>query len=214
LGASVLNIARYAAVVLDFDGVLVDSNELKRQSFFDIWEAGGAFDDIVRDVLSGPGDRFSYIKEIHRRITQGQPLAADADHFIQAYTRRVEEGIISLGPGPGAVPFLRRLAGKLVFINSATPEETLSRIVDAIGLASYINEARGLPKSKGEIFADLTARYALRSEDMVFIGDTMSDLKAAREAGVAFIGIASRGGDLSSGMDVPVCSGLDEMVLD
>ena len=58
-------------VVFDFDGVLVDSNAVKRQAYFDIFSSlGPRVVPAVTEVLDGDvdGDRFQQIRRILTRL--------------------------------------------------------------------------------------------------------------------------------------------------
>ena len=48
-------------------------------------------------------------------------------------------------------------------------------------------EVHGTPREKPDILRDLLARLGLGPDQLLFIGDGMSDYKAARAAGTAFL---------------------------
>ena len=70
---------------------------------------------------------------------------------------------------------------------SATPQRELELIVDRRGLGGYFDELRGAPGAKADVLAELMRRYGLAPEEMLMVGDGLSDYEAARRAGVAFV---------------------------
>jgi phosphoglycolate phosphatase-like HAD superfamily hydrolase len=60
-------------------------------------------------------------------------------------------------------------------------------IVERRGLRGSFREVHGAPREKPEILRDLLARLDLTPEQLLFIGDGMSDFKAARAVGTEFL---------------------------
>ncbi len=180
--------------------MLVDSNILKQEMFYQIWEdKSQEVRSIIDDVLSLRGDRYSYIREIHRRFSDTTKLVNPPQFYIEKYSQAVEDAIVDQGLKPDAEVFLRQYPDHLKLINSATPEENLKQVVRKLNLDDIIREAKGLPMSKPEIFTYFTDKYNVSKDEMVFIGDMESDQRIADEVGVDFIGIQSRGSNLKDG---------------
>ena len=193
------DLGRARAIVYDFDGVLVDSNDLKRDTFYEIWDRPPAsLRALVDQVLARPGDRFSFIREVHDQLGGRPSLGRDAQHYIERYTRAVEDAILARGLKPDVPPFLEAHVDQIQLINSATPEAPLRSIVSRLGLGRWIRETRGRPLDKTGIFAYFMAKYQLTPDEILFVGDAESDYQVARQLGLAFLGIASAGGSLRS----------------
>jgi HAD superfamily hydrolase (TIGR01509 family) len=80
-------------------------------------------------------------------------------------------------------------AGVPAVVCSGTPQDELERIVEARNLGGYFVEVHGSPRKKPEIVADVCARHNLNPADCLFIGDALTDMKAARIAGMPFLGV-------------------------
>ena len=187
----------YDCIVFDFDGVLVDSNLIKRDMFFKIWgDYACGREQYISAVLQQPGDRYTYISNIYQYLNKHGSLPAEKERYIDQYTERVEASILEKGVQEKIPGLLHSLRDRILLINSATPEKALKRIVSNLGLDRYIREARGRPAEKGDIFSCFSRTYRIDCSNMVFVGDSLSDLKAAEETGIDFIGVRSPGGDL------------------
>ena len=104
---------------------------------------------------------------------------------------------------PGAREFLENHAGRCpFFVASGTPHEELARILAGRHLARFFSEAFGTPKKKPDIIRDILDRHSLRPDHVLFVGDAMTDYRAALETGLRFVGIAPAPGAFPPGTHV------------
>lgn len=183
----------WQAFFFDFDGVLADSVEVKTRAFARLFEAHGP--EITAKVVdhhhrhSGVTrvDKFRhYYQEFLR-----QPLSeGELAELCQRFARLVVDEVVAAPEISGVGAFLRHWGGKLpCFVVSATPEEEIRAIVKRRGWSVFFKEVCGAPKSKGENLKMLLTKHGLRPERCLFFGDAESDYRAARDCGVAFLGI-------------------------
>lgn len=188
-----LDIKKVQAFFFDFDGVLVDSVEVKTKAFARLFEPFGR--DIVQKVMEHHRahggmtrtDKFHYYyKEFLRR-----PLKAGRmDQLCRRFSEIVMKDVIAASEIPGAEAFLKLWHLHLpCFIISATPEDELLEIVHKRGLSEYFREIKGFPPDKKQILSSLVKHYSLIPESCWFFGDAVSDYMAARACNVNFIGI-------------------------
>jgi phosphoglycolate phosphatase-like HAD superfamily hydrolase len=181
-------------VVFDFDGVLVDSNRLKRQAYFN------AFDDVPLDaaVIAGclhrheSGDRWDVIGCIIDALQVDWSRRADElSCRVDAYGRWCDSLIAVCPETPGASATLETLASThVLYVNSATPEDALVRYIRQRGWTSYFEKVLGRPRSKVENLSAIRDSEGRHSR-VAFVGDRQSDLAAARAADCTFVGMRS-----------------------
>ncbi len=183
------------AVAFDFDGTLVDSNDIKRQALYDVVAELGGSAEILTELLAlpDPPDRYGLFAAIVERL--GLPEGLDQT-WIADYSARCEAGILARIDGWPVLPLLEALGarGVALFINSATPQSDLRQVVAKSPLAPHITESFGKPANKVDNLGAISrmARCALAS--VLVVGDGEDDRLAAVRAGCRFVGI-DRGED-------------------
>ena len=184
-------------VVFDFDGVLVDSNVVKRRAYRDIFAGTSGSEPIVEAVLqsNSQDDRFGVIRAILEGLSAEQPVTpTQLDLLVTQYGDRYnaicEEHAATCPEIQGASAALARLAQRhRLYIISATPEDPLRRIVKRRGWSGYFQDVLGRPRTKPENLAQVLQREGIEGGQVVFVGDGRQDLDAAREAGCRFVGV-------------------------
>lgn len=179
------------AIVFDFDGVILESVDIKTQAFHDLFQDHPDEVDRIVDLhRNNTGvSRFEKFKIIYRDIL-GKPLDdIEMDRLGREFSRLVYAAILRCDFVPGAQEFLEKHHRTYpLYIASATPEDEMRRIAADRGLARYFRGIFGSPSTKGDILSNILAEGGYRPHEVVFIGDAMSDYKGARAASVPFIG--------------------------
>jgi phosphoglycolate phosphatase len=192
-------------VVFDFDGTLVDSNDIKRETFFDIarcWDPAGG---LVSEILEGWPDADRYEKT--RRIAAGlisrkllpkeASLETWAARLADDYTERCEKAIVRCGEMPGAGQTLAGLAenGYLLFINSATPSRPLRRVLKLRGWDHYFHAVYGAEASKADNLRSIALETGKGRQEIVHVGDQPDDRRGAGQFGCYFVAMAAGNAD-------------------
>lgn len=179
------------AIVFDFDGVILESAEVKTEAFVELYAAHGP--EVVAAVrahhLANLGiSRFKKFEWIAEQVLR-QPLSAeDSAALGRRFTELALEKVLAAPLVPGAAEALAALAPRMpLFVASGTPQEELDLIVDRRGLRASFREVWGTPAEKPAIVRDLLARYGLAPGEVLFLGDGLSDHKAAVATGVGFL---------------------------
>lgn len=185
---------RYQAVVLDFDGVLVESVDVKTQAFATLYRPYGA--DVVERVVDyhlahGGLTRTEKFRYYHEKLL-GMPLSTGmAAELGERFSRLVEDAVVAAPWVPGAMEFLGKYSCLLpLFIASGTPEEELKRIVERRGMSRYFAGVYGAPRTKAEILLHISAKHGFDTPAMLMVGDARGDYEGALQAGTAFVGRA------------------------
>lgn len=186
----------FRAVVFDFDGVIVESADVKTDAFLELFRDLPHLQSAIRQHhLENLGvSRFKKFEWIYKNLlNQALPPEESrrlGDRFSSLVFRRVVEAPFV----PGALESLQGLSPVLpLFVASGTPQEELRAIIEARGLSAFFREVWGTPREKPDILEDIMKRFALDPHDVLFIGDGMSDHRAALATGVCFLAREIRG---------------------
>lgn len=183
---------RYQAIVFDFDGVLVESVDVKTRAFASLYHAYGP--DMVNKVVAyhlahGGMTRAMKFRHYHETLL-GIPLTAETEAALaERFSQLIEDAVVGAPPVPGAAEFLEKFSGALpLFVASGTPDEEVKRIIERRGMGRYFAGVHGAPRTKGEILSHIAAERGFTPACMLMVGDAMADYEGAKSAGVAFIG--------------------------
>jgi HAD superfamily hydrolase (TIGR01509 family) len=184
------------AAVFDVDGTLVDTNHLHVTTWWEAFRQAGhrvPMHAVHRAVGLGSDDLIAHLLGDDRDKDEDAALSAAHKALYGQYFDR-------LPPLKDAGPLLRRLHGdgwKVVLATSASGTElsALRRAIDAddaiTATASADDVERGKPAPEPvEHALELAGVPAGRA---VFVGDTVWDMRAGREAGVRCVGVLCGG---------------------
>ena len=178
------------AVVFDFDGVLLDSVDVKTQAFAAIYAPYGK--DIVDQVVAyhqrnGGLSRYVKFSHFHEKLLNIPLPETELQALGERFSRMVEDAVVASPWVPGAREVLDALQGRLpLFVASGTPQEELRRIVERRGLSGRFAGVYGSPDTKGRILSRLAGEYG--ASNIVMVGDSITDLEGADEAKTRFVG--------------------------
>lgn len=181
--------------VFDFDGTLVLSDEIKLDIFVEISEEYIGAGDQMRDLLNSDfkGTRVDYFNEIVRRTAGLRNLKPNPTEMVEQFTIRCEEEISRCSEVRGASHFLDLLKKSSITscINSATPGETLTRIIRRRGWSDYFELSLGAEVSKVENIMLIEKQLGVSAKDMIYIGNGGDDLRTAMHFGIPFVAMGT-----------------------
>jgi phosphoglycolate phosphatase-like HAD superfamily hydrolase len=179
------------AIVFDFDGVILESANVKTEAFVELYAVHGAEvqEHVRTHHLANLGiSRFKKFDWIARNVLQSSLTPEESAALGEQFSALALARVLAAPFVPGAHESLVALAKSYpLFVASGTPQEELDAIVDHRGLRPYFREVHGTPSEKPAILNDLLARLSLQRDQVLFIGDGMSDYKAAFAVGVEFL---------------------------
>jgi phosphoglycolate phosphatase-like HAD superfamily hydrolase len=176
-------------IVFDFDGVLLESAEVKTWAFGELFKAFPRWRKKIVDFHRRHQgvSRYEKFRRIYRDFLRRPLPAGEMRRLDRRFSRLVFNRVLRSPEVPGAGALLRRFRGKFRFyVASGTPEGELRRIVRRKGWSRRFAGILGSPRSKTAILKSLPGpkrRY-------LYIGDAAGDRLAARAAGVPFVGRA------------------------
>lgn len=183
--------SKIRAVVFDFDGVILESANVKTEAFCNLYADHGT--EVVARVRAHHMEnlgisRFKKFAWISQNIF-GKALADDQSVELgRRFSELALAGVLAAPFVPGARDALHALAGKYqLAVASGTPQDELALIVERRELGHLFGEVHGTPAEKPAILRDFMARKLLAHDEVVFVGDGMSDYEAAVAAEVPFL---------------------------
>lgn len=172
----------------------MDSNDLKRDAFFQVLAGSLASDGLITAVLEDlpSADRIGIIEETLRRAHGSPPQPPEVQALAAAYNHICETGAAECAEMPGATDLLRTLGRDLpLHLNSATPVEPLRRIIERRQWTGFFASICGRPTSKLDNLRRIARSSGTPASHMVLVGDNGEDASAAREFGCAFVAVGS-----------------------
>lgn len=190
------NALQIQAVAFDFDGVLADSVAIK----------DGALEDLVESTAKGKGKQARELWKRTRGIFRrdrialiynnilGIDLGDEAlDRTVQHYKESVFQATLSAPPIAGSLDYLQSWPLIPSYVVSAAPQEEVVEIVHGRGINKYFRGVFGGPVKKEDILTELVRREQCQARELLFIGDSDSDHRAAVAVGTAFLGVVAEG---------------------
>lgn len=179
------------ALLLDFDGVIVESTDIKTQAFAELFqEYPEHLPAILRHHRENLGvSRYKKFAWIYKELLKKPVTETLLDALGARFSQIVYEQILRAPFVPGARETLAACASRdvPVFIISGTPHDELTRILEARGLLPYVTQAWGTPTEKREAIRHIRSRFGFDPSEMLFVGDGMSDYRAATGEGIPFL---------------------------
>lgn len=199
------------AAVFDFDGVVLESADIKTRAF------AALFDHDERAVahhLEFAGvSRYAKFRHITVEIL-GRPYDdAEERRLGDRFSELVLEEVLRCPFVPGARELLeRRSTQARLFVASGTPQDELRDIVRARGLEPFFAAVYGTPDTKDVIAGRILADEGIAPHEAIFVGDAMTDLLGARAAGMPFVGrVPEAGADVFAGEHVHTVATMAEL---
>ena len=179
------------AIGFDFDGVLVESVDIKARAYASLFEDEGP--EVVRQIIDyhladGGISRFEKFRTIHRDILRRELNDKRFRFLCNRFSRIVVDAVVAAPWVAGAREFLERNHKQYqMFIVSGTPEPELRAIVERRGMTQFFETVRGSPKDKVTLLAEVEDDLNLIREETVYVGDTKTDWNAAQALGLTFL---------------------------
>lgn len=168
------------------------SEHLKVAAFRDLYKDQPA--DVIEQVIAHHIEhagisRVVKIRHAHKTFLNIDLSTEDHEALCQRYSGMVEEQVVNCESVDGALAFLIRAKSVLKsFVVSGTPEDELRRITDRRGITRYFTGVYGSPRTKDDIVNELLEKHDLSAANCLFIGDAMTDYKAAKICQMPFLG--------------------------
>lgn len=185
--------------LFDFDGVLADS--LKKHIEFCLRVNEKYQKDLALPAIDDPKAWRPFVSFPFEKFLVNLGFSPDEAKIIHD-TDYLEEFGLRSGPRllfPGVTEMiieLHRAGNRLGIVSLNTFSNILNSLEELAGYFDVINTADQFPDNKVPALINACAILQIKAEDAVYVGDALSDFRAANEISMPFIG-ASYGWQIS-----------------
>lgn len=200
----------FKIIILDFDGVIVESVGIKTEAFRALFadDYPRHVDEFVRFHRAHNGmSRYGKIDHFFRHFLHREPEEEEREYWANRFSRLVVDKVVACPLVPGAREFIEECSGRIpLYVASVVPRDELEEIIRRRGLAPFFTGIFGTIKKKAGIIIDILSVAEVVPREAFFVGDTREDFVAARETGVFMLG--RRNMDDFTDMPIPVCDNM------
>ena len=202
----------------DFDGVLADTSLAKAELFISLLHNLSAEETEAVQLYcleEGGIPRTEKFVHIFREILKRPLPESNLNDLVAQFTELVVDSVLAAPHVPGAYEAISQSPNSQIqFVISGTPHQEMISICDARKISRFFSAVCGSPRTKTDWIEKIISEHNLVREQAVMIGDSMTDLKAARETEIAFLGVDQHGLNIlpSSEIIVSDLSNLDASI--
>ena len=183
-------------IIFDFDGVIVESVQYKSDAFAELYKPYGL--DIAKKVINhheanGGISRFEKFQFYHATFLNKTITQEELSALTNQFSSLVVKKVIAAPYVPGALKFIQKYYDNhKLFISTGTPIEEINQILEKRSISCYFTEVFGSPEKKKIHVKKILNKYNLKPDELIFYGDSNSDLEAADHLKIPFVLIKSR----------------------
>lgn len=179
------------AVIFDFDGVLVESVDIKTKAFRELFkDYPDVLDEFIEyHMINGGVSRFEKIRYFYKTFLGENISEQTLKILCEQYSRLVMDKVIAAPWVAGAPDLLTHCLNRyLMFIVSGTPQEEIQLIAQKRSVDHYFLGVYGSPRTKKDLIRFILAQHHLEPQHVIFIGDSITDLEGAKANRLRFLG--------------------------
>jgi HAD superfamily hydrolase (TIGR01549 family) len=186
-----------AAVILDVDGTLVDSNDAHAQAWVEAFADHGvtvAFEDVRRCIGMGGDKLMPQVSGIDESSDPGERISSRRREIFK------EKYLGSVQAFPRTRELVERFAadGFVLAVASSAKEDELDPLLERAGVSDLLprrtsSDDAGNSKPDPDIVLAALKRTNSDPSRVVMLGDTPYDVAAAKRAGIEIVGLECGG---------------------
>ena len=179
------------AIIFDYDGVIAESNSIKTEAMGLLFEKEGkeVQSKIVEYHLQNEGiSREKKFKYFYKVLLKKDYSKEDINLLSKRFSELVLKRVIDSKKVSGVYNFLENnYKNFLFFISTGTPFDEINKIIRKTKMKKSFKLCLGSPQKKEEHIDLIMEDFALKKEELLFVGDSATDLKAAKDFNLDFI---------------------------
>lgn len=185
-----MNLPEFRTWIFDCDGVILDSNSLKSDAFYEVtrkFGEGPARDFVQYHKTKGGVSRYEKFRYFFEHILMREEYEKDLAAVLDEYGKRVRSGLLEAPVTPGLTGFLQLLpADAMKIVVTGGDEREIREVLEKRDLNGMFDRVYGSPMSKADI-VERGIRNGLIRPPVAYIGDSRLDYEIADGNGFAFI---------------------------
>ncbi len=177
------------ALIFDFDGVLVESVDVKTEAFMVLFKGCPKHLKEIQEyhLRNGGISRSEKIQYFYKNILKQSLSDNKLKELCSQFHRLVIDKVVAAPFVMGAEELLQKCLGRYrMYVVSGTPQDELKEVVKLRNLEKYFKGIFGSPAKKEKLVQEIMNRNHFDPSEIVFIGDSITDFNAAKETGVYF----------------------------
>ncbi|MFZ2450578.1 MAG: HAD family hydrolase [Methylovulum miyakonense] len=186
-------IIEYKSIIFDCDGVILDSNRIKTDAFY---ETALQYSENVADIFvayhrqNGGISRYRKFEFLFSEILRRPPDAGEMDNLLAEYARLVREGLLSCPVTEGLAELRTATCDARWLVVSGGDQAELRRVFLERNLRRFFDGGiYGAPDNKDEILAREVGNGNIQNP-AIFVGDSRYDYESSKRAGLDFLFIS------------------------
>lgn len=186
---------KYQYIIFDFDGVLVESNEIRFNGFRKLFKdyPEEQVEKLVRYAKANGGvsryKKIEYFFDVIRQETISDELI---NQLAAQFSKLVEQDILEARPVEGSLGFLEEYSNQFSFaIVSGSDQAELRRVCQKRGIDHFFKLILGSPIEKKDNIASLLSDLNWQQNQSLYVGDSNNDWDAAKANDLDFVGRCS-----------------------
>ena len=183
------NLSSYKTIIFDCDGVLLNSNPIKSNAFFESTKKYGlknASDLLSYHIKNGGISRYEKFSYFFTKILNKKYKDDEMRSLLETFSRKVQDGLLQCEVNPYLKELKETYSNSLWAVISGSDEKELNCIFKQRNINRLFELGiYGSPKNKEENFLKLSEKDI--KEPILFVGDSKYDFEVAKKFNLDFI---------------------------
>lgn len=187
-----MDIAQYSTLVFDCDGVILDSNRLKTQAYFDTAIAYGANAEQARAITDyhvrlGGVSRYPKFQYFLEKILYQPATEENLEFLLERFASEIHQGLLHCRVAEGLHELRASYPRMRWMVLSGSDQQELRRLFQQRGLDTLFDAGIfGSPDDKRQVLERELRNHNIKPPAL-FIGDSQYDHQVAAGAGLDFV---------------------------
>ena len=183
-----MHLNKYDIILLDCDGVILNSNKIKTNCFRETL-SGYKKEEVNYFIKyhqeNGGVSRFKKIEYFLSKIVKKKRFKTEYKKYVKQFSKLVKYKLLNCKTDPYLIKFLKKYQNKKIFIVSGAYEDELKEVFVKRNLLKSFDNIYGSPTDKNTIIKKIKKAYP--KSKIIFIGDSKIDYEVSINNNIDFI---------------------------